>query len=246
LKNQLVRVWIILILAMVGSFARAGGESCALAVRDVTVGQTTTLGLPKVFVNPTARLPMGGMSLLGQNYYRVSVHESRFAYFSAPEYAGRQRQQNWCWAACIQMVLNYHGLRVSQEMIVQRVFGYLVDRPGGVPHFLTALNNWFPNLSGQFSLARAVLFDVQNNFMFLHLLAQGSTLIVGLRGDIPGASGHAYVLTGAVFSYDVFGRPSFIHSVTLRDPWPHNPSEITVPWAEFAKDFMMGFAIGVN
>ncbi len=31
-----------------------------------------------------------------------------------------QRQPMWCWAACIQMLFELHGVGVSQEMIVHR------------------------------------------------------------------------------------------------------------------------------
>jgi hypothetical protein len=34
---------------------------------------------------------------------------------SRPATDGRQRRENWCWAACSQMVMNYHGLEQTQE-----------------------------------------------------------------------------------------------------------------------------------
>jgi hypothetical protein len=51
---------------------------------------------------------------LDQNLFVAGVQSGEFDYFASPNQNGRQRQANWCWAASIQMVLNYHGLYVSQ------------------------------------------------------------------------------------------------------------------------------------
>ena len=55
-------------------------------------------------------------------YFVAGVPTEEFVHFAAPEGAGRQKMENWCWAACIQMVLNYHGLYVDQKDVVARVF----------------------------------------------------------------------------------------------------------------------------
>ena len=41
--------------------------------------------------------------------------------------ASTQRSTNWCWAASIQMTLNYYGVAITQEEIVARTYG--TDRP---------------------------------------------------------------------------------------------------------------------
>ena len=74
--------------------------------------------------------------------YAAGVPSDEFEYFAAPQSSGRQRQTNWCWAASIQMVLNYHGINASQEEIVARCFGELVDRPGQPADILGTLNGW--------------------------------------------------------------------------------------------------------
>jgi len=58
--------------------------------------------------------------------YCAGIPSKDFKYRAAPESSGRQRQTNWCWAASIQMVLNFHGVDVTQEEIVQRIFGTLL------------------------------------------------------------------------------------------------------------------------
>ena len=44
---------------------------------------------------------------LGPNLFAAGVPSDQFEFFAAASQAGRQRQSNWCWAASVQMVLNY-------------------------------------------------------------------------------------------------------------------------------------------
>ena len=39
------------------------------------------------------------------------------------EFVARQEKDCWCWAACVQMVLNYQGINVDQEDVVRRAKG---------------------------------------------------------------------------------------------------------------------------
>ncbi|MGZ3697330.1 MAG: papain-like cysteine protease family protein [Bdellovibrionota bacterium] len=194
---------------------------------------------------PSIRLPEGGVVRLGPNRFRAGIPDNHLEFFAAPETAGRQRQSNWCWAASTQMVLNYHGIRVAQEEVVERIFGELVDRTAGHNEILTALNHWFPSLNGGAARPIARSFPVIQDGRFVYELANGNPMIVGLKGSANGAPGHAYVLTGAEVSVDKQGLPRFIHSMTLRDPWPTNASEITIPWEEFESRYMMGFSVRV-
>ena len=75
-------------------------------------------------------------------YFVAGVQSSEFQFAAAPDVGGRQRQSNWCWAACGQMVLNNHGLRVTQEQVVQRIFGESVNAPGQPAQILAALSGW--------------------------------------------------------------------------------------------------------
>src|SRR5258708_30757111 len=51
-----------------------------------------------------------------------------------------QQRSNWCWAACIEMVFRYRGLRLTQERIVEETFGGDVNRPGTPEEILENLN----------------------------------------------------------------------------------------------------------
>ena len=128
---------------------------------------------------------------LGLNYFVAGIPSAEFEYFAATDVAGRQRQANWCWAATVQMVLNYHGLFVSQEQIVHRIYGDLVDRPAGPNEILEALSGWAPDARGRFSSIYATPYIVRGSDI-VRDLASRWPIVVGLRGE---PIGHAYVLT---------------------------------------------------
>lgn len=161
---------------------------------------------------------------LAPNYYVAGVRSGEFQYFAA-----RQRRQNWCWAACVQMVLNYHGLYVQQEQVVQRIFGQQVDEGGTPEQILYALRGWAPDARGRFSEIHATPFMINNSSVVSDLVHRWP-LIVGL--DNPDGSGHAYVLTAVYYSLDSYNRP-VIDKVVLRDPWPENESRQEMSWSTF-------------
>ena len=165
---------------------------------------------------------------IGPDTYVAGVPSEQFVHFAAAEGEGRQRMQNWCWAACIQMVLNYHGLYVKQEDIVSRVFGGAVDRPAGPGEIMSALQGWAPDSGGRTSAVEA---DNRNldPASVVQDLEYRWPLIVGLSGA--GNTGHAYVLT-AVYYKQMQGQP-VIFRVVLRDPYPTKQSRLEMSMEDF-------------
>lgn len=160
-------------------------------------------------------------------YYMAGLPAAEFEYFAAPRFNGRQRQANWCWAAAVQMVLNYHGLLVTQEQVVARIYGRLIDRPAQPQQVLEALSGWAPDVHGRFSAISASPL-VHSGAQIVGDLAWRQPLIVGLAGQ---PVGHAYVLT-AVYFRGSLAQP-IIEGVVLRDPWPLSPSRQELTWREF-------------
>lgn len=177
-----------------------------------------------------------------KNYFVAGVPSNEFEFFAAPQLQGRQRQKNWCWAATTQMVLNYHGLYVTQEQIVERIFGALIDAPGQPNQILEALSGWAPDVRGRFSEIFASPYIFQGSDI-VNDLAYRWPLIVGLRQ--PSQVGHAYVLTAVFYSVGRYDQP-FFHKVVLRDPWPCNPSRVEISWLEFQSRFMFATRVYVN
>jgi ABC-type bacteriocin/lantibiotic exporter with double-glycine peptidase domain len=188
------------------------------------------------------------------NSYIAGVRTNEFQFFVAPERAGRQRQQNWCWAACVQMVLNYHGLYVTQEQVVQRVFGAQVDQGANEAQILQALSGWAPDMRGRFSAITASPYVWDQ--ALINDLAYKWPLIAAIQND-DGQSGHAYVLTALQFHYEsyvsgynrtlvlgrwynqaVYAQRPVFDFVVLRDPWPGNESKQIWTWDKFRSHLM--------
>lgn len=166
-------------------------------------------------------------------YFVAGVPSEEFVHFAAPEGAGRQKMENWCWAACIQMVLNYHGLYVDQKDVVARVFGGAVDRPANGQQMMQALTGWAPDSRGRRSKIYADDRTI-DPVTVINDLDRKWPLIVGLSGARGAATGHAYVMTAAYFSKGPNGVP-IIHRVVLRDPFPGYPSRIELDAGEFGQ-----------
>lgn len=172
----------------------------------------------------------GEIAKIAPGVYIAGVPAQQFEYYAAPQVQGRQRQSKWCWAAAVQMILNYHGLYVTQEQVVTRIFGRLIDEPGRPNDILYALSGWAPDTRGRFSAIYTSQLAVGPDLV--RDLANRWPLIVGLSQ--PGNIGHAYVLTGVTYGVDRNNQPIF-RSVILRDPWPGNKSRIEIPWADFRR-----------
>jgi ABC-type bacteriocin/lantibiotic exporter with double-glycine peptidase domain len=161
---------------------------------------------------------------LNYNLFVAGVPSVQFDF-----YVVKQRKMNWCWAASVQMVLNYHGLFVKQEEIVQRIYGDQVDLSAQPSQILAALSGWAPDTRGSYSAIQASPYTI-NGSQIVQDLAYKWPLIAGL--SYPDGRGHAVVLTAIVYSVDQFNNPIF-QKVVIRDPWPENPSKQELSWTEF-------------
>lgn len=91
-----------------------------------------------------------------------------------------QEKENWCWAACVQMILRYHYISKPQSEIVTQVYGYTYDWTASGNEIVTAFNNW-----NGFTVKSYKTKTAQS---FIDEIASGHPLIIGYRG-------HAYLLT---------------------------------------------------
>lgn len=167
---------------------------------------------------------------LAPNYFVAGIPTTELEYRAAPQKEGRQRQMNWCWAACIQMTLNYHGLSVTQEQLVKKIYGGLYDAPAGPVEIMNALNGWAPNSQGGYSIIKAQ-YGVYSVDDIINHVAYKQPIIVGLEqpnNDV----GHAYVLTAVYYTVNAYNQP-IIQKVVLRDPWPLRPSRQELSWPQF-------------
>jgi hypothetical protein len=177
------------------------------------------------------------------NYFKAGIPEAEFQFFSAPNQIGKQRQENWCWAACIQMILNYHGLIVTQEDVVYKVFGDVDDHRATDQEILSALDSWAFNLQGGMSKVYYQA-GVNSPNEVVNLLAAKWPLLVGIKEA--DSSKHTYVMTDVFYSVDRLNN-TYPDKVVLRDPWPGTSnSTIIMSWDELVKKCSLVVKIWVS
>lgn len=160
---------------------------------------------------------------------------------------GKQRDSKWCWAACIQMVLNYYNVPISQEKIVTRCFGQLINKGANSATMFKALNGWQIDVSGNAVQVNSNNIPTSEKEISA-FLNRKKPLIVGLYNG-SGNMGHAYILFGIYHaqSSNSAGETIFVpHSVLLIDPWPGNPTLKDMSWEEFSSKVFVSYKIWCN
>jgi len=184
------------------------------------------------------------LGAIKDKYVYVGIPQSEFSNIAS---YGKQHSMNWCWAACIQMILNYHSIPVLQEQIVKRTIGKLVDKLADPNIMFKALNGWEVNIYGNKVLVSSNFYSTDTKELTT-FLASKKPLIVGLRQQGTNI-GHAYVLIGMFYEtfIDTKGDISYKpHSVLLVDPWPGNNSFKDISWSEFASRLNVSYKVWVN
>jgi len=141
----------------------------------------------------------------------------------------RQYKDNWCWAACVQMVLDYYGLEVSQSRIVERAYGDDYDFTANKNDIIGALNGWYV---GGYTV-RASYERYKNAKTLIDAIASGRPLIIGLNEKYT-STGHAYVLTHIFFTRDYNGNMTPTRVVVI-NPANSGDLEESLDWSEFYK-----------
>ncbi len=158
------------------------------------------------------------------NDFAAAVKAEEFEFYRAS-----QKEVNWCWAACIQMVLDYQGLFVDQCTIVKKAFktSHCVNRPADCFTIEDGVDGWSVNnkrIDGEVDFSPSA-------YELIDQLAYRNPVIIGL--NMPDQNiGHAYVLTAVFFRYDSNKR-KVPYKVVLRDPWPDNKSRQEFEWSDF-------------
>jgi hypothetical protein len=156
----------------------------------------------------------------GPNSYVAGIRSVEFK-------SAQQEDSLWCWAASIEMVLDYHGLTVPQESVVERIYGSKINRTGDPRQILTALSGLAPNKEGGASQIYAEGYTGLYPYFVTDLINE-YPLIIGLNF---GSYSHAVVLTAVAYSMNANGQP-VPASVVIRDPWPGNPPRQEVPMSQ--------------
>lgn len=139
-----------------------------------------------------------------------------------------QHMSQWCWAACIAMVFEYHGHPVVQERIVADTFGRLMNLPGQPHQILAKLNRVWEDDHGDRFRVQGDAFTA-NAITAAHDLANDQPLIIGTMG-------HAVLLTSLTYVRDMVGRGE-VQQAVVRDPWPGRGRRMLTPQEWFGISF---------
>jgi hypothetical protein len=153
--------------------------------------------------------------------------------------AASQQANEWCWAASIQMILNYYQIPASQQEIVTRTYGIPVNEPGSDQAISAALNGLGRSTGGQLRTIRSVgQPGVPPPALLLNQLSQQRPILLTFATG-PN-SGHAVVITAA--SYIATPAGPQIASLVIRDPWPSQYTIATDGRIEIAGQQLAAFA----
>jgi len=149
---------------------------------------------------------------------QLCISQVNFNTFAQTAYQNQQNSQ-WCWAASISMLFNYYRHPVTQQAIVQSLYGSVVNLPSGTGWNIASRvnapwvdangNRFRAQLTGAYDFDAGVL--TVSNMMLINELDQERPVIIGTRG-------HAVVGTAVQYLQTPMGP--VITSIGVFDPLP--------------------------
>lgn len=157
---------------------------------------------------------------VGDKPIYIGMDQGKVAELINPNNSGRQRETQWCWAACVQMICAAQGIKYDQENVVKVAMGMKINVGGTILDFLNALSEEGTQENGQpiqlqpkFTQKYA---DVMND-LDKKLPLIGAFVVPGEK------FGHAMVITGMNLVYNKQILDYEKSHVCLFDPWPGSP-----------------------
>lgn len=128
----------------------------------------------------------------------------------------------WCWAASIQMVLNFYGVDITQEEIVERTYG--VDKSGYLPDWPANNETVHLNLNTGDIDNNGTIYNVSSKIgygppgprLLIKELDAGRPIVLGYQSGR--TSKHLVVITAVKFRIE--NRKPIIEKIIVRDPSP--------------------------
>ncbi|HEU4554043.1 MAG TPA: papain-like cysteine protease family protein [Chitinophaga sp.] len=147
-----------------------------------------------------------------------------------------QKQPEWCWAACNQMMLNAVGIPETQENQVVKLYGQLVNRGAGTNYELARmpLGGRYENEQGETVNVRVYISYGRFN--------DPDVIIDHLKKDIPlvmATKKHGRICVGADYVTD--GSRSRITRVRLMDPAGPREQVVEYTMEQLTEAGLIGF-----
>ena len=152
----------------------------------------------------------------------------------------KQKMENWCWAACNQMLLSAIDINESQENQSIKVFGSVVNRGAGINYELTktGLGGIYQNSSGgEVKIVPYISYLSQRNsndpVVIIKQLMDGVPLVMATAQHGRVCVGVDYIKNGSSFQ---------ITKLRLLDPSPFGSSAIIeYSMQQFLQEGLIGF-----
>jgi len=159
-----------------------------------------------------ALLWFSAISLMAQKPVTVGIPTAQFNFVSAT-----QLHTDWCWAASVQMVLNWYNVPVRQTDVVKRIYGRLVDAAASEDEIAVALSGTaYDRRDHIVHLASVRRRGVPPAGLLVTELGEKHPLLITFRSTHTML--HAVVLTSAEYFTD--GQGFHLTALTFRDPNP--------------------------
>jgi hypothetical protein len=150
-----------------------------------------------------------------------------------------QNNSFWCWAASIEMVLNYYGLSVPQDSIVKEVYG--LDENSELPDYGATteiinreLNSFNVDTNGvYYSISAKIGKGAPSPAVLIRELSKKKPVIIGYE---TGEGGHTVIITEVVYVKTEVGPK--ILSITVRDPMPDAAFDMNSGKIEYSGRFL--------
>jgi ABC-type bacteriocin/lantibiotic exporter with double-glycine peptidase domain len=159
---------------------------------------------------------MNGYRGSAQRLYYVGIPNSKISCNSST-----QEKPQWCWAASIQMILNYYNIDIDQEQIVKRTYGSsyngeLQDRTANIETIHLNLNHIGVDRKGTRYIVNAkVGYGAPTPALLIEELSQKHPVLIGYKANF---GGHVVVITAV--SYYETNRGPVIQTIIVRDSNP--------------------------
>ncbi len=130
----------------------------------------------------------------------------------------------WCWAATIQMALNYYGFNITQPEIVSRTFGAVIPAPGTWLQMTNNLNFLGTSTNGKQILVSATVYmGSPSSEAIINHLKQKKPIIMAYNSPST-FTGHAILITEV--DYYFVGNKAIINTLSIRDPFRYSDQHV--------------------
>lgn len=147
--------------------------------------------------------------------------DTQYAGIRRPPKVAAQEKPVWCWAATLKMIFAAHGKELSQESIVEQVYGGVVDLPIDRLSLLQSIDRTYEDRNGDEFDVTAEIYDLGTgqatigNDEIIEEFKAKRPIIYCNKSHMVAAYGARYSARGTPFSPNVT-----VCQVYVADPWP--------------------------